>query len=329
MSGKVVVPGFIDTHFHVESSLMPPQEFERCVLPHGVTTGICDPHEMANVLGTDAFAWFLESVRDAGDGPAGAALLLRPGHRPSRDLRRSDLRRRPPRRLPAIRKVIGLAEFMNFPGRAGRRSGCSGEASGLPGTAHRRPRAAAARLRSERLHRGRHPHGARGDDARGGAGEALQGNDRADPRGLGLQGSARARADPHRAHGAVPGLLHRRPESARHRRGGPSRLRRSAPRSRSARRRWPPTGRPRGRRPGPSACTTAGWSRPASAPISSCSTTWRPAPYRAVFSAGRPVDDALFAGRPSGRADRPRQRAGAPRDGGGFRSARAPDPRRR
>src|ERR1700709_2210169 len=61
VSGKVVVPGFIDTHFHVESSLMPPQEFERCVLPHGITTGICDPHEMANVLGTPAFAWFLES----------------------------------------------------------------------------------------------------------------------------------------------------------------------------------------------------------------------------------------------------------------------------
>ncbi|MCJ2143039.1 adenine deaminase [Methylobacterium sp. E-066] len=115
VSGKVVVPGFIDTHFHVESSLMPPQEFERCVLPHGVTTGICDPHEMANVLGTDAFAWFLASsetlsmdlrvqlsscvpatdhLETSGARIAAADLLAFANHP----------------------KVIGLAEFMNFPG---------------------------------------------------------------------------------------------------------------------------------------------------------------------------------------------------------------------
>src|SRR3954447_25346000 len=57
--GRVAVPGFIDTHLHVESSLVTPLEFDRCVLPHGVTTAICDPHEMANVLGTAAFDYFL------------------------------------------------------------------------------------------------------------------------------------------------------------------------------------------------------------------------------------------------------------------------------
>ena len=49
--GKIIVPGFIDTHLHVESSLVTPSEFDRLVLPHGVTTAICDPHEIANVLG--------------------------------------------------------------------------------------------------------------------------------------------------------------------------------------------------------------------------------------------------------------------------------------
>jgi adenine deaminase len=57
--GRFAVPGFIDTHLHIESSLVTPFEFDRCVLPHGVTTAICDPHEMSNVLGAPAFAYFL------------------------------------------------------------------------------------------------------------------------------------------------------------------------------------------------------------------------------------------------------------------------------
>ena len=61
--GRIVVPGFIDTHLHVESSLVTPLEFDACVLPHGVTTAICDPHEMANVLGTAAFDYFLACGR--------------------------------------------------------------------------------------------------------------------------------------------------------------------------------------------------------------------------------------------------------------------------
>ena len=49
VAGKILVPGFIDTHLHIESSLVTPFEFDRCVLPHGVTTAICDPHDIANV----------------------------------------------------------------------------------------------------------------------------------------------------------------------------------------------------------------------------------------------------------------------------------------
>jgi adenine deaminase len=61
-SGLFCVPGFIDTHLHVESSLVTPFEFDRCVLRHGVTTAICDPHEIANVLGLDGIRYFLSAA---------------------------------------------------------------------------------------------------------------------------------------------------------------------------------------------------------------------------------------------------------------------------
>ncbi len=62
ITGRIVVPGFIDTHLHIESSLVTPHEFDRCVLPHGVTTVICDPHEIANVIGTEGIQFFLDSA---------------------------------------------------------------------------------------------------------------------------------------------------------------------------------------------------------------------------------------------------------------------------
>ena len=112
--GLFAVPGFIDTHLHVESSLLTPLEFDRCVLPHGVTTAICDPHEIANVLGAEGIRYFLKSAENTVMDvrvnlsscvpatpfeTAGATLL-------AKDL--IALRDHP--------KVIGLAEFMNFPG---------------------------------------------------------------------------------------------------------------------------------------------------------------------------------------------------------------------
>src|SRR5271157_495925 len=60
--GKIIVPGFIDTHCHVESSLITPLEFDRCVLRHGVTTAICDPHEIGNVLGEKGLRYFLDGA---------------------------------------------------------------------------------------------------------------------------------------------------------------------------------------------------------------------------------------------------------------------------
>jgi adenine deaminase len=109
-----VVPGFIDTHLHVESSLVTPHEFDRCVLPHGVTTAICDPHEIANVLGVDALKYFFEcaehtimDLRVQLSSCVPATHLETSGARLTAD----DLKP-----FMGHPKNIGLAEFMNFPG---------------------------------------------------------------------------------------------------------------------------------------------------------------------------------------------------------------------
>ncbi len=60
--GRFAVPGFIDSHVHCESTLVTPLEFDRCVLPHGVTTAICDPHEISNVLGLEGLQYFLDAA---------------------------------------------------------------------------------------------------------------------------------------------------------------------------------------------------------------------------------------------------------------------------
>ncbi|MBC7312640.1 MAG: adenine deaminase [Rhizobium sp.] len=114
ISGRIVVPGFIDTHLHIESSLVTPHEFDRCVLPYGVTTVICDPHEIANVLGTEGLQFFLDSAeRTIMDIRVQLSSCVPATHLETSG---ADL---PIERLLPFRhhpKVIGLAEFMNFPG---------------------------------------------------------------------------------------------------------------------------------------------------------------------------------------------------------------------
>lgn len=114
ISDKIVVPGFIDTHLHVESSLVTPQEFDRCVLRHGVTTAICDPHEIANVLGADGIRYFLDSaMTTVMDLRVQLSSCVPATHLETSGaaLNAADLK--PFMDHP---KVIGLAEFMNFPG---------------------------------------------------------------------------------------------------------------------------------------------------------------------------------------------------------------------
>ena len=62
MQGKIVAPGLIDAHIHLESSLVAPSEFVKAVLPHGTATVITDPHEIANVLGTDGIDYMIQAT---------------------------------------------------------------------------------------------------------------------------------------------------------------------------------------------------------------------------------------------------------------------------
>ena len=64
VSGKIVCPGFIDAHIHLESSLASPKEFVKAVIPHGTTTVITDPHEITNVMGTDGIDYMLAATED-------------------------------------------------------------------------------------------------------------------------------------------------------------------------------------------------------------------------------------------------------------------------
>ncbi|SPW60767.1 adenine deaminase [Escherichia coli] len=63
--GATAVPGFIDAHLHIESSMMTPVTFETATLPRGLTTVICDPHEIVNVMGEAGFAWFARCAEQA------------------------------------------------------------------------------------------------------------------------------------------------------------------------------------------------------------------------------------------------------------------------
>jgi adenine deaminase len=112
--GLVAVPGFVDSHVHCESTLVTPQEFDRCVLPRGTTTAVCDPHEICNVLGAQGLEYFLESAR-------GLAMDLRvqlSSCVPATELETSGARLDAADllRYRGDPRVIGLAEFMNFPG---------------------------------------------------------------------------------------------------------------------------------------------------------------------------------------------------------------------
>ncbi|MBS1960333.1 MAG: adenine deaminase [Bdellovibrionales bacterium] len=115
LKGRAVVPGFIDAHVHIESSCMIPGYFEQVVLPHGTTTAICDPHELANVQGRSGIEYFLKAsetmkldlqvmmsscvpathLETNGGGALEAAVL-------------HELVRHP--------QALGLAEMMNVPG---------------------------------------------------------------------------------------------------------------------------------------------------------------------------------------------------------------------
>ena len=61
VSGKLVLPGFIDAHIHLESSMVTPAEFAKAVVAHGTTTVITDPHEITNVMGIDGVEYMIQA----------------------------------------------------------------------------------------------------------------------------------------------------------------------------------------------------------------------------------------------------------------------------
>ncbi|RID92342.1 adenine deaminase [Gemmobacter lutimaris] len=122
VTGKILVPGFIDTHLHIESSLVTPYEFDRCVGPHGVTTAICDPHEIANVCGLEGIGYFLDaSAHTVMDIRVNLSSCV-----PSTHMETAGARLEAADLVPLMDhpRVIGLAEFMNFPGVLHQDAGC-------------------------------------------------------------------------------------------------------------------------------------------------------------------------------------------------------------
>ena len=113
-TGKIVLPGFLDSHIHLESSLVSPREFVKAVLPHGTTTVITDPHEIANVMGTDGIEYMLQATEDL---PVDVRFML-PSCVPATPLDESGavLDYRAIDSFYDHPRVQGLAEMMNFVG---------------------------------------------------------------------------------------------------------------------------------------------------------------------------------------------------------------------
>src|ERR671923_2986248 len=113
-SGRFVVPGFVDAHMHLESSKLLVDEFARLVLPLGTTAVVADPHEIANVLGTDGVHWLADLCHDLPLDVFFMASSCVPAssfESPRRKLLPGDLEG-----LLRRRRMVGLAEMMNFPG---------------------------------------------------------------------------------------------------------------------------------------------------------------------------------------------------------------------
>ena len=114
MQGKIVAPGLIDAHIHLESSLVAPAEFVKAVLPHGTATVITDPHEIANVLGTDGIDYMIQATEGL---PVEVRFML-PSCVPATPLDESGARLDYHAIDPFYDydRVQGLAEMMNYTG---------------------------------------------------------------------------------------------------------------------------------------------------------------------------------------------------------------------
>ena len=112
--GKIVSPGFIDSHIHLESSLVLPYQFAKAVIPHGTTSLITDPHEIANVMGTDGIDYMLQATEGL---PIDIHFVI-PSCVPATpfDENYETLDYKTLDRFYANPRVVGLAEMMDFVG---------------------------------------------------------------------------------------------------------------------------------------------------------------------------------------------------------------------
>lgn len=114
LQGRYLVPGFIDAHVHIESSLATPPEFARAVLPRGTTAVVSDPHEIANVHGLEGIQFML----DASHGLPLTVFVMASSCVPATPMGTAgaELDAEALRKLLGHPRVLGLAEVMNFPG---------------------------------------------------------------------------------------------------------------------------------------------------------------------------------------------------------------------
>jgi adenine deaminase len=114
LPGSYIIPGLIDAHVHIESSLLAPREYARLVAPHGTTTVIADPHEIANVAGAQGIDFMLAERSGAGID----ILYLLPSCVPAtpRDTGGAVLDARDLRKFIGRDGILGLGEMMNVPG---------------------------------------------------------------------------------------------------------------------------------------------------------------------------------------------------------------------
>lgn len=114
LNGKTVIPSFIDSHIHLESSIISPYEFAKAVIPHGTTAVVADPHEIANVIGTDGIDYMLQSTSNL---PLDVFIML-PSCVPATPDDENGAKLSHHELVPYLReeRVLGLGEVMNAPG---------------------------------------------------------------------------------------------------------------------------------------------------------------------------------------------------------------------
>ncbi len=116
VKGGYIVPGFIDAHLHIESSMLAPREFARAVLPRGTTTVIADPHEITNVLGLEGLKYMINSTEGV---PLNVYIAI-PSAVPATHFETAGARLGPEDMVSFVdkypRRIIALGEVMNFPG---------------------------------------------------------------------------------------------------------------------------------------------------------------------------------------------------------------------